>query len=235
MSILIAILTLVFSFGFFWFLASFFPAFKKSRPLATRVATGSFVLLVVSSFIFTTSNSVPALNQQVKKPVKLTTQQQYDRAQAEKRIKAQEQYDRDQAIKQVKANAKAILEAEPSPVSAELTVQRSDDNYGVEPYFILKNSNGEEVGSTGKAHIVLTVKDYGNDTENTVYDQTIDVTYGAFSVGTRGIGAFKRDATFFRLGKIGTEKLSNENGNAYLTFTSHRGEIVKAKEFVSYP
>lgn len=228
-------LALVFSIGFLWLIATIIPTLKKSRPMAIRVTGGSLVLLIASSFIFATRNTVPALNQRPKVPVKLTTQQQYDRAQTAKKAKAQEQYNRAQYIAREKAEAKAVLDAEPSPVSAELTVQRSDDNYGVEPYFILKDSAGQEIGSTGKAHIVLTVKNYQDDTESTVYDKTIDVQYGQFTSGTRGIGAFKRDAVFFKLGKVGTENVANENGTAYFTFTSHRGEVVKAKEFVSYP
>lgn len=166
---------------------------------------------------------------------KAKVQARYERAQAVKKVKAQAQYERAQAIARAKVERKAALDAEPSPVSAELSVQTSSDNYGVEPYFILKDSSDQEIGSTGRARLILTVKDYANDTESTVYDQTIDVSYGAFSIGTRGIGAFKRGATFFKFKKISTEKLSGENGHAYLTFVSHRGEVIKAKEFTSYP
>lgn len=166
---------------------------------------------------------------------KAKIQARYERAQAIKKAKAQAQYERAQATARAKVERQAELNAEPSPVSAELSIQRSGDNYGVEPYFILKDSSDQEIGSTGRARLMLTVKNYANDTESTVYDQTIDVSYGAFSIGTRGIGAFKRGATFFKFKKIGTEKLSGENGHAYLTFVSHRGEVIKAKEFTSYP
>ncbi len=139
-----------------------------------------------------------------------------------------------QRRKEARAAEQARLAREPTPSQAEIVVQRSDDNYGVEPYFVL-SSGEQEVAVTGKVRLVLTVKDFASDSENPVYDETTEVSSDMFSSGTRGLGAFKRDAIFFRLPKVSTEKLSSKSGNAYLTFTSSQGIIVKAKDSVFYP
>lgn len=178
---------------------------------------------------------------------KARIQAQYDAAQvaakrkeAEREARIQAQYEAAQRAERERREARqreaTRLAAEPTPSEVELVVLRSDDNYGIEPYFILKTAFDEEVAVTGKARLVLTVKDYGDDTERTVYDQTftVDARYD-YSEGTRGLGAFQRDALFFRIPKIGTENLSNESGNAYLTFTSSQGTVVKAKDYVFYP
>lgn len=174
------------------------------------------------------------------KAAQLAATQKANRIAAEnaRKREAQIQYAAAQANlqrrKEARAAEQARLASEPTPSQAEIVVQRSDDNYGVEPYFIL-SSDGQEVAVTGKVRLVLTVKDFASDSENSVYDETTEVSSTMFSSGTRGLGAFKRDAVFYRLPKVSTEKLSNESGTAYLTFTSSQGIVVKAKDSVFYP
>ena len=173
---------------------------------------------------------------------KVEAQQQFERAQQAAREKQRQRQEtarvekiRLERVARLAAAIKALLDAEPSPVAAEIVSQTSSDNYGIEPYFVLTDSSDKEIGSTGKARLVLTVKSYLTDSETTVYDKVTLTTYASFSIGTRGIGAFKRDAVFYRLGKISTEQFSGKSGTAYLTFTSHRGEVVKAKDSIFYP
>lgn len=129
------------------------------------------------------------------------------------------------------------LEAEPDPTQAEIVVQTTPDNYGIELYMILTDYTGEQIAVTGKARVKLTVKGYGTygEYETNVFDETYEVYAEGFTPGTRGLGAFKRDALFYKLGRIDTSNISGEYGNAYLTFTDSQGRIVKAKDFVSYP
>lgn len=129
------------------------------------------------------------------------------------------------------------LEAEPDPTQAEIVVQTTPDNYGIELYMILTDYTGEQIAVTGEARVKLTVKGYGayGEYENSVFDEVYEVYAESFTPGTRGLGAFKRDALFYKLGRINTSNVSGEYGNVYLTFTDSQGRVVKAKDFVSYP
>jgi hypothetical protein len=120
-----------------------------------------------------------------------------------------------------------------TPASIEVVVQDSPDNYGVAPYFILRDVNGRQITAFGEVHLTLMTNAYPVNGYQTVYDRTFPITPGNFISGARGNGSERVIVCTF--GKIPTEYVSRMSGKAYITFTLNDGTMIKAKDSVWFP
>jgi hypothetical protein len=118
-------------------------------------------------------------------------------------------------------------------VSAEIVALKSDDNYHLEPYLILRDENKKEIRATGKATIELTIKEFGKP-EKIISKITYQIKESEFKDVSRGIGSFSRASIIRTFPKFNTEKYSRESGSIYLTFIQGK-KIIKAKDSVYYP
>ncbi|MBB5234479.1 hypothetical protein [Deinococcus budaensis] len=123
------------------------------------------------------------------------------------------------------------------PVGIEVQAQATPDNYGVDLFVTLKDAGGQEVAAAGNAVIAVYSRDY-TEPEQVLWSKSVGVRTDQFSRGTRGQGAFERDAVFAELASVTTAELRRESGKAIdirVRYILLDDTVLEAKEIAFLP
>jgi hypothetical protein len=127
-----------------------------------------------------------------------------------------------------------VYDAEPIPYQIEITQQATPSNMGLDVYIVVTDSNGETIDVTGDAHVTFMYSDYPNTYK--ALERTVPVSKYTYTDGTRGQGAFKRNARFAQiLRNIDTTAISGKSGEINLEFQTPTHGTFRAKTSVFYP
>lgn len=118
-----------------------------------------------------------------------------------------------------------------TPVGIEIQAQDTPDNYGIDFYLTANDAAGQEIATSGTA-IVKVLRDEYDQPHDVLWSESFPVTESSFSKGTRGMGAFQRDAVFAHLGSVTHQELFAKEGDSVdveVDLTLPDGQVLHAK------
>lgn len=118
-----------------------------------------------------------------------------------------------------------------TPVGIEIQAQDTPDNYGIDLYMTANDAAGREIATSGTAIVRVLSDEYGQP-HDVLWSTTVPVTESSFSRGTRGMGAFEREAVFAKLDSVTHQQLfvkPSDSVDIELQFTLPDGQVLSAK------
>ena len=120
------------------------------------------------------------------------------------------------------------------PVGIAISSQDTPDNLSKAIYLTATDAAGTEIAAPGSADLTVNLKPYDGEARQ-LLTRRYTLSQTNFGKGTRGMGAFKRDAVFVHLGDIPDSELKTTDSGSLevlLNFTSETGGILQARDSI---
>ena len=120
------------------------------------------------------------------------------------------------------------------PVGVAITSQDTPDNLSKAIYLTATDAAGAEIAAPGAADLIVNLKPYDGEARQ-LLTRHYTLSQTDFGKGTRGMGAFKRDAVFVHLGDILDSELKTTDSGSLeilLNFASETGGTLQARDSI---